>query len=278
MRIPSCKSLDIEQFDATGPTFSASRNHLIPSLSSILLAASRVSIDIGSTFLEYRVTAKINQDYDGDEDDEGEGEDGEDDMMVKCIRIHASGDQFTGGFAMETLSWLLDNLHTPSFSLPVSLTIGEPDSSALIIERLSSTITYLELCLSGASAKTIVSYLAEPFNAVIDGMATLRWPLPNLTNISFQRCNDIEPEVILGCIQRRAGRGLSSEGRREHREELPAKLTRLRLPRGSSITELKRVFPDCIEWGGPELELELAREERRNRYIRSEEIISDSDE
>ncbi|KAG8998366.1 hypothetical protein FRB94_009875 [Tulasnella sp. JGI-2019a] len=270
MRIPSCKSFDVDHAEATSPTFTAAMSHLIPSLSSILLAATKVSIAIGSTGLGYKATAKINEDSNGDDEDDEDG------MLVQLIHIQASGDRFTHGPAVETLSWLLDNVHTPSFSPPISLTILELDSSyplILIMERLSSSITYLNLQLSSTSAKTIISYLAEPVKVVMDGTTTLRWPLPNLTDLNFKWCDFLEPEAVLRCAQRRAGRGLLSEGRREHREELPAKLTRLRLPRGSSIVELKRVFPDCMEWGG--LELELAWEEYRNR---SEEIITNTDQ
>ncbi|KAG8994918.1 hypothetical protein FRB94_009541 [Tulasnella sp. JGI-2019a] len=261
IRIPSCKSFDVDHAEATSPTFSAKMNHLNSSLSYILLAASGVNIDIGSTALRYEAIAKINED-----DEEGEGGEEEDGRLVQRIRIQASGDRFTDGFALETLSWLLDNVHTSSFSSPVTLNIRELAFSpqlTIIIDRLSSVITDLNLKLSGVSAKTIVSYLAKPFKVVTDGTITLRWPLPNLTDLSFERCNNIKSEVILGCVQRRAGRGLSGGWRRQ-REELPVRLTRLRLPRGSSIMELKRIFPDCMEWCGG-LQLQLQEEEERRR-------------
>ncbi|KAG9026193.1 hypothetical protein FRB95_009308 [Tulasnella sp. JGI-2019a] len=246
MRIPSCKSFDVDHAEATSPTFSAAMDHLKPSLSSILLTASRVTIGIRSTGLEYEATPKINEDDDDEEEEVG--------RLLQRIRIRVSGNRFTDGFALETLSWLLDNIHTPSFSSPISLHIIELASSpplTLIINQLSPVITYLNLELSGASAKTIVSYLAEPFKVVIDETTTLRWSLPNLTDLSFEGCNDLKPEVILRCVQRRAGRGLPLEG---SREQLPARLTRLRLPHGSSIVGLKREFPDCMEWCGLELE------------------------
>ncbi|KAG8983656.1 hypothetical protein FRB93_007096 [Tulasnella sp. JGI-2019a] len=256
MRIPSCKSFDVNHAEATGPTFSAEMNHLKLILSFILLAASRVSIDIRSTVLEYEAIPKIN------EDDDGKEEENEVAGLVQRIRIRAPGDRFTDGFALETLSWLLDNIHTPSFSLPVSLNIRELASSpplTLIINQLSPAITYLNLKQSSALAKTIVSYLAEPFEVVMDGTTTIKWPLPNLTDLSFERCADLEPEFIFGCVQRRAGRGLSLEGSREQREKLPAGLTRICLSHGSSTVQLKRLLPDCREWCGLEQQWEEAR-------------------
>ncbi|KAG8983664.1 hypothetical protein FRB93_007104 [Tulasnella sp. JGI-2019a] len=228
IRIPSCKSFNVDYTEATGPTFSTAMKHLEPSLSSILLAASRLRIDIKSTGLEYETIPKINE----GEEEEKVG------RLVQHIHITTSGDRSTNGFALETLSWLLDTIHTPSFSSPVSLDIRGLASSpplTLIIDKLSPIVTYLNLELSGISAKTILSYLAKPFKVVIDGAKTLRWPLPNLTELSVEGCGDLESEVVLHCVQRRAGRGLSSDGSRKQREELPAGLTLLHLPGRLSI-------------------------------------------
>ncbi|KAG9005642.1 hypothetical protein FRB93_009568 [Tulasnella sp. JGI-2019a] len=246
IRIPSCKTFDVDNFGVTGPTFSAGMEHLIPTLSSILLAASKLSIDIGSTALRYEATAKADGD---DEKEHGE-----------FIRILVSACLFIGNpgnsFSLETLSWLLNNVHSPEFSQPVFLDIHQIASSAPItpaIDRLSSVITKLKLGRTDASlVKTVLSYLAEPFEVVVDGTTTLRWPHPNLMDLSFEECDDLEPEVILACIQRRAGRRLSEEGRREYREEPPARLIRLRLPYGSPTAAVMQMFPDCMEWCGPD--------------------------
>ncbi|KAG9005640.1 hypothetical protein FRB93_009566 [Tulasnella sp. JGI-2019a] len=246
IRIPSCKTFDVEDSGATGPTLAAGMEHPIPCLSSILLAASKLNIHIGSTALRYEATAKVDR---GDEREHGE-----------FIHILASSGLFSGNtdnsFALGTVSWLLNNVHSPSFSQPVFLDIHQIASSAPvtpIIERLSSVITKLKLGRIDASlVKTILSYLAEPFEVIVDGTTTLRWLLPNLTNLSFEQCDDLEPEVILACIHRRTGRGLPLEGRCEHREELPAMLTSPRLPFGYSTIALMRIFPDLMEWSGLE--------------------------
>ncbi|KAG8981581.1 hypothetical protein FRB93_008535 [Tulasnella sp. JGI-2019a] len=165
--------------------------------------------------------------------------------------LRAEGDQFTEGFVLETLSWLLDNLHTLSITSPVSLTIRSivsPRAITHIIDPLSSVITNLNLDLTGP--KAIVSYLAEPFQVTIDGAIKLRWPLPKLTDLSFDWYDDLEPDLILGCIQRRAGRGLFWAGQSEGPEELPARLTRLRFPHRFSTAGLPEVFPDYMEWSG----------------------------
>ncbi|KAG9000678.1 hypothetical protein FRB94_005226 [Tulasnella sp. JGI-2019a] len=219
-------------------------NHLIPSLTSILLGSNRVNIGIASTTLEYEAIVEVDEDY------EGKGGN-----SSKHIIIHASGDQFTEEFALKTLSWLADNLHTPSITSPVSLNIGEITSSQAvthILDLLSSVITNLNLDLTDASSvKAIVSYLAEPFQ---DETTKLRWPLPKLTDLSFDRRDDMDPEIILGCIQRRAGHGLFWEGRSEGREELPARLIKLSLFHGSLSAEVLKMFPDCMEWSGLDLE------------------------
>ncbi|KAG8985270.1 hypothetical protein FRB93_005920 [Tulasnella sp. JGI-2019a] len=268
MRIPSCKIFHIINVEATGPTLSSSINHLIPSLTSILLTASMMNIDITSSTLEYEATVEV------DEDDEGEGGN-----TSKPIIIHASGDQFTEEFVLKTLSWLVDNLHTPSITSPVSLNIrGITSSHAMthIIDRLSSVITNLNLQLTDeTSAKAIVSYLAEPFQ---DGTTKLRWPLPKLTDLSFGGCDDLKPEVILGYIQRRAGHGLFWEGQSEDHKELPARLNRLGLPPGFSTAGLLELFPDCMEWSGLDPEdLEDDERHHRSRLIHVVEDISDDD-
>ncbi|KAG9005634.1 hypothetical protein FRB93_009560 [Tulasnella sp. JGI-2019a] len=236
IRIPSCRAFDVDESEATGPIFSAAMEHLIPSLSSILLAASKLSIHVKSGSLQYKATSKMGGD---DEKEYGD--------LAQRIHIQASGDFFPqhigNDFALKTLVWLLNNVHPPSFSQPVSLYISGIDPSQAIISaihQLSSIITKLNIGVS-SSAQTIVSYLAEPFEVIVDGTTTLKWPLPNLTDLSFERCNDLESEVILACLQRRAGRGLPPEGRCE---ELPARLTRLHLPFGYS---LKQMFSDCME-------------------------------
>ncbi|KAG8998604.1 hypothetical protein FRB93_013536 [Tulasnella sp. JGI-2019a] len=252
VRIPRCKSFNVDQARATGPTFSAAMEGLIPSMLSILLAVSKLSIHVGSTFLQYIATVEIDEESERERDRE------------QRIHIQASGEQSTSAFAFETLSWLLDNVHTPSFSIPVSLHISQITSSQAttpIIDRLSSSITKLELALDDASlAKTIISYLAEPFEVDVDGTTRLRWPLPHLADLSFMWCRDLEPVAILACVQHRAGRGSSSEGRREYREELPARLTRLRLPHRSSTEAVMGMFPDCMEWCGLDLEESLERD------------------
>ncbi|KAG8998603.1 hypothetical protein FRB93_013535 [Tulasnella sp. JGI-2019a] len=237
MHIPTCRIFDVNQVKATGPTLSAGMEGLIPGLSSILLAVDEK---------EYFV--------DGCEEEEKEKENG---GVTQCISIQASGDQFTSVFGFETLTWLLDKVHTPSFSLPVLLRISGITSSQVItptIDRLSFAIASLELALDDvSSAKTIISYLSEPFEVDVDGTTTLRWPLPNLTYLSFEWCKDLEPEIILACVQRRAGCGLSSRGGCEHHEELPPRLARLCLPRQSSSANIMRMFPDCMEWCGLDL-------------------------
>ncbi|KAG9039933.1 hypothetical protein FRB95_004405 [Tulasnella sp. JGI-2019a] len=244
MRVPRCKIFNVNQPRATGPILYAAMEGLIPSLSSILLAASGLRISIASASLQYTATTEMDED-----DEDQEQRDGE-------IHIQASGDQFASPFALETLSWLLDNVHTPSFSPPVSLIISQITSQAItpIIDRLSSAITELGLALDDtSSAEVIISYLAEPSEVDVDGTMMLRWPLPNLIDLDLERCRDLKPEVVLACVQRRAGRGFSSEGRREHCEELPARLTRLRLPYQSSTAALVEMPPDCMEWCGLEL-------------------------
>ncbi|KAG9028511.1 hypothetical protein FRB95_006372 [Tulasnella sp. JGI-2019a] len=275
MRISSCKIFCVNDVEATGPALSSAMDHLIPSLTSILLAASRVGIDITPTTLEYEAIEKV------DEDDEGEGEN-----SSKRISINATGDQFTESFALETFSWLLDNLPTLLISSPVSLNIRETDSSHAIthiIDQLSSVITNLNLGLT--DAQIIVSYLAEPFQVIIGGTTELRWPLPKLTNLSFEWCDDLEPEIILDCIQRRAGRGPFWGGRGEQREELPARLTRLTLPHGSSTERLMQIFPDYMEWSGLEREDGLSDRDRDQlsespplRKRRTEHGFSDDDD
>ncbi|KAG9034809.1 hypothetical protein FRB95_012502 [Tulasnella sp. JGI-2019a] len=251
MRIPRCKSFGVTQVGATGPAFTAAMEGHIPSLSSILLAASELSISITPTFLEYITTATAEI----DDDDEQQQRYGE-----QRIHIRASGDPFT---SLETLSWLLDNVHILPFSLPISLNISQITSQAIMptIGRLSSAIAELELALDDASSvKTIISYLAEPSKVDVDGTTMLRWPLPHLKDLSFRLCHYLEPGVVLACVQRRAGRGLSLEGRGEHCEELPARLTRLCLPQGSSAAAVMGMFPDCMEWCGLELEQPLERD------------------
>ncbi|KAG9028052.1 hypothetical protein FRB95_006884 [Tulasnella sp. JGI-2019a] len=200
-------------------------------------------IDITSTTLEYKAVAKI------DEDDEGE-----DGGFPQRIHIQTS----INPFVLGTLSWLLDNIHHPSFSSPVPLNIREiasPHVITPIIDRLASVITELTLGLTDvSSAKTILSYITEPFQVVIDGAAKLSWPLPKLTDLSLEQCSDLEPEFIMGCIQRRAGHGTSLEGRPKHQEELPSKLTRLGLPYGSSTIGLLEMFPDYKEWSGLDMD------------------------
>ncbi|KAG9034643.1 hypothetical protein FRB95_012963 [Tulasnella sp. JGI-2019a] len=247
MRIPSCKGFCVEEVEAIGPTFSAAMAHLNPSLSSILRVVKDVHIKINSNSLDYKATTTVEED--GYED----GLDG----SAECIYIRASGDRFTSDFVLETLSWLLDNVHTPSSLSPVYMQISSiPSSDALmvVIDRLSPVIRSLDLALSSAAVKTILSYLAEPFKVVVDGTTTLRWPLPNLTEFNLYNCGDIEPEVSLACIRRRAGRGLFPDGSQEHHKTLPARLVKLqlRLPRMSSSTDVMKMFPDCEEWCGLE--------------------------
>ncbi|KAG8992886.1 hypothetical protein FRB94_011211 [Tulasnella sp. JGI-2019a] len=122
MRTPSCKYFSIDHAKATGPTFSAAMDHLNPSLSSILLAARKVDIVIKCNALDYKATAKIDKD---EYDNESRMRDGD---LAQYIRIQASGDRSTDELALGALSWLLDNVHTPSFSLPVSLRISDTTS------------------------------------------------------------------------------------------------------------------------------------------------------
>ncbi|KAG9025410.1 hypothetical protein FRB95_010206 [Tulasnella sp. JGI-2019a] len=256
MRIPSCKIFDIGQYGATKPIFSAAMKHLIPSLSSILLAACRVNIRITPNVLEYKATTEI------DEDDDEEEEDGD---LVQRIHIQVFGDGLANDSAWETLSWLVDNVHTPSFSSPVSLEIRgitSPHVFTHIIDGLSSA-TKLDLSLTNISSiETIVSHLGEPSKTIVDGNTTPRWPLPNLKELSFRWCSkDLEPTVVMRCIQRRAGHGFSLEGMLEDPEKLPTRLTKLSFPRGSSTTEVMRMFPDCMEWCGLELDEEDSDEE-----------------
>ncbi|KAG9008873.1 hypothetical protein FRB94_012842 [Tulasnella sp. JGI-2019a] len=263
MRIPTCKAFDIYDTGATRPTFSPAMEHLIPSLSSIHLAASKLSIHISSTALRYEATAKIDKD-DGDELEKEE----EDSELVQRMHILAAADPFNmNSFILETLSWLLDKVQTPSSPSSVFLDIPEIDSPTItpIIDQLSPVITKLTVG-SASLAKIILSYLAEPSKVVIDGITTLRWPLPRLTDLSFERCDHLEPEVILACVQRRTGRELSSEESREHHKELPARLTRLRLPCECSTAEAIQMFPDCMEWCGLENDEEASRYYPRDLY------------
>ncbi|KAG8978000.1 hypothetical protein FRB93_011413, partial [Tulasnella sp. JGI-2019a] len=231
--------------EATGPTFFSILDHLIYNLLSILLATGGVDICITSTTLEYAATAGTNK------------EDEEDEEFSQCIHIQASGDQFTEGFILETLSWLLDNLYTPSISLPISLNIcGITSSHAIthIIDLLPSVITNLNLNLIGASSAQTILYLTEPFQVIIDGTPKLQWLLPKLMDPSFEMCDDLEPEIILGCIQHHAGCGPFWAGWSEHHEELLARLTRLILPYGSSTKGLMQMFPNYMEWSRLEQE------------------------
>ncbi|KAG8987577.1 hypothetical protein FRB93_004448 [Tulasnella sp. JGI-2019a] len=179
MRIPSCKIFDIDQAEATKPIFSAATKHLIPSFSSTLLV-NRLDIQLTSNALEYNAVPKIDQDC----DEEVDGKWG------RRIHIRAYGDQFTNDFALESLVWLLDNVHPPSFSSHISLDIFRIPSSpalTLTIDQLSPVIMELNLGLADSSfSKAIILYLAEPFRVVVDGTTTLKWPLPNLTVLSFE--------------------------------------------------------------------------------------------
>ncbi|KAG9034653.1 hypothetical protein FRB95_012974 [Tulasnella sp. JGI-2019a] len=254
MHIPSCKIFDVEQIGATKPIFSAATMHLIPILSSILLAASRVDIYIDST-LHYDAAAKIDEEEDDEGEDEDEEQDEENDgRLLRRIHIRVEDDQDTGGFALETLSWLLANVHTPEFSSPVSLCIDDitsPHASIPIIDWLFSVTTDLIISLNDtSSAKIIVSYLAEPLEVVVDGTTTFRWPLPSVTHLSFEyRHSNLKPKVIMRCVQRRVGRGSFSIQRGEG-EGLPARLIKLRLPRSSLAAGVMQIFPGCKEWGG----------------------------
>ncbi|KAG8987586.1 hypothetical protein FRB93_004458 [Tulasnella sp. JGI-2019a] len=230
MRIPLCKTFDVDQFGTTGPIFFASMDHLIPSLSSILLAASALSIRVAYNTLEYIAFGKI------DEDEEEDAKCGE---LAQAIRIRASGEQFNESTSLEALSWLLDNVHPSSFSLPVLLEIFRQPTSphvlTLLMDRFSPVITRLAF---DQTAETIISYLAEPSKAIVDGTITLKWPLPNLTHLYIDYDTGLEPGVVLACVQRRAGRGLSSKGKRGCREELPATLIKLSLPCRTSTAEV----------------------------------------
>ncbi|KAG8987591.1 hypothetical protein FRB93_004463 [Tulasnella sp. JGI-2019a] len=163
MCIPSCKTFNIHQ---AGTNFSAAMDHLIPTLSSIFLSASRVCIDITPTTIKYETTTEINETEEVDSD------------LAQKIRIKASNDRFVDRSAMETLSWLVDNIHTPSFYSPVVLTIFEPHSLNAIsptIYQLSSAITELHFSqVDLSSVKIIASYLAEPFEVIVDGVIVLR--------------------------------------------------------------------------------------------------------
>ncbi|KAG9034629.1 hypothetical protein FRB95_012949 [Tulasnella sp. JGI-2019a] len=161
--------------------------------------------------------------------------DGGDEQMADRLHIIFSANSFNeNNAALDTLSWLLDNVHVPSFSLPVFLTISDIKSSHAImstLDRLSSVITALDLSFDDTSvSEAILSYLAEPFEVVAGGTTMLRWPLPNLTDLFVEWCNGLESEVGMSCVQRRAGRGVSSKLGRQYREELPAKLSKLRIP------------------------------------------------
>ncbi|KAG8986233.1 hypothetical protein FRB94_003034, partial [Tulasnella sp. JGI-2019a] len=147
---------------------------------------------------QYKTTAKIDKD-----DKEQEQEQGNDKLAV-CIFFQHSGNWLTNPFTLETLSWLLNNVHTPSFSAPVSLKIsGIAYLQAIMhtIDQLSSAIKNLEFALDDASsAKAILSYLAKPFKVVVGEATTLRWPLPNLTELFFKQHNDLELEIVVTCI------------------------------------------------------------------------------
>ncbi|KAG9029720.1 hypothetical protein FRB95_004969 [Tulasnella sp. JGI-2019a] len=251
IRIPLCKTFDVDFADTPGHTPSPAVVHLVPILSSILLATRMVKIDMEFRTLMHRAMAKIDE----------EGKEG--DELAQRICIQALCDRFTDGFVLKTLSGMLDNVQTPPFPPPVFLRISRMTSShdvTFTMNMFSSFITKLDIELNAETVKTIISYLAEPVKDVVDGTTTLRWPLPNLMDLSFQWYDGrggLELKLILGCIQRRAGRGMSSEGRHEHHEELPARLIKLQLPRGSSTGGLARMFPDYKEWcGGVEPELE----------------------
>ncbi|KAG9029714.1 hypothetical protein FRB95_004963 [Tulasnella sp. JGI-2019a] len=245
IRIPSCKNFDVDQAEATGPTFSTAMKHLIPSLSSILLAVSRVNISITLDTLRYNATAKIDEDHEKEDNSN----------LDQFIHIQVSCNRFTDAFILETLFWLVDNLHSPSISSPISLIIRDITSSHAfmpIIDQLSAVITGLDLTIPDTA--TFISYLAQPSKVIVDGITTLRWPLPNLVHLSFGRCDGLEPEAILACVRHRAGREVSLEGRREHCEELPARLTTLYFPREYLTGRVMRMFPDFTEWCGLDLE------------------------
>ncbi|KAG8987605.1 hypothetical protein FRB93_004477, partial [Tulasnella sp. JGI-2019a] len=243
MRIPMCKTLHVNHDKPIGPAFSSETEHLIPCLSSMLCAASQLTIRLAASTLQYK-TAEQNA--------------GVDDQLVQRICINSSGDRFPrnngNNYALETLSWLLDNVHTPSFSSPVLLHVSDIDSPHVItsiMDRLSSVITEVHLALTDiSSSKSILSYLAEPFKLGVGETTTFKWPLPNLKELSVEWCRNLSPEIVLACVQRRAGRGL---GGRAYRGELPVTLSKLVLPEGSSTATVLRMFPDCLEWSGLKL-------------------------
>ncbi|KAG9001285.1 hypothetical protein FRB93_012212 [Tulasnella sp. JGI-2019a] len=208
-------------------------------------ASGGLFILVTPTTLKYDATAEI---------DHGNGQ------MEQPIRISYSVTPFQrNNGALDTLDWLLDNVHMPSFSSPVFLEISEMESSQAIIsilDRLSSVITMLELTrIDKSPSRAVLSYLAEPCKVVVGGNTTLRWPLPKLMDLSVEGCDGLGPEVVLSCVKRRSGRELPlKEGGIEHCAELPARLSELRLPRGFSARALMRMFPDCMEWSGLHLE------------------------
>ncbi|KAG8982704.1 hypothetical protein FRB93_007925 [Tulasnella sp. JGI-2019a] len=239
VRIPMCKTLRVDHDKPTGPTFSAETKHLIPCLSSMLCTTSQLTIRLAAATLQYEATGQTTE---------------ADGQSVQCICINSSNNRFTrnndNNYALETLSWLLDNIHTLSFSSPVFLHISDINSPHVIMsimDQLSSVVTELHLALTDISSKFILSYLAEPVKLGVGSSATLKWPLPNLKELSVEWCHNLSPEVVLTCVQRRAGRG---PGGRADREELPITLSKLVLPEGSSTATILRMFPDCMEWSG----------------------------
>ncbi|KAG9029718.1 hypothetical protein FRB95_004967 [Tulasnella sp. JGI-2019a] len=241
MRIPMCKSFDVDHDKPTRPTFSTVTEHLIPCLSSILHTTSQLTIRLAAYTLYYEATVAT---------------DDVDDRSVLRICFNSSGDKKVGKhYGLETLSWLLDNVHTPSFSSSTFLTISiiSPHVAITsIIDRLSSVVTKLRLDTLGPPSEAILSYLSEPVEVAMGGTTMLTWLLPNLTELFAEGCPFLQPEVVLACVQRCAGHGSSQRGH-EHRERRPARVSTLCLPRGTSTEELVRMFLDCSEWCGLDL-------------------------
>ncbi|KAG8988413.1 hypothetical protein FRB94_006462 [Tulasnella sp. JGI-2019a] len=132
----------------------------------------------------------------------------------------------------SSLEWLLDHCPQQSGSSPTSFVIASSTEDPFpqihhILDMLSSSITYLKVCIN-ALPNHVIQFLAQPRQ--IDGI--LQWPLPKLRSLSFKRCPRFDLWILVQMVESRLGHDVADESPQlQDQSRLPTTLFELELPR-----------------------------------------------
>ncbi|KAG9037806.1 hypothetical protein FRB95_004093 [Tulasnella sp. JGI-2019a] len=238
IRIPNCKAFAVSGKSGRGALFSASTEHLLHMFTKSIASADEVVIRTYPNEVFYSgVAAGLNPNTRG--------------PIVPIAVGHKDNDGPEAVF--NTLIWLLDHLHLQSTPLPVTLSIGNvstPYPILPVLDRLSPSLTSLDLHVTGKFCKQIMAYVSLPTEVA----GRLRWPLPNLKDLSFENCRNLKTADVVPWVRRRAG--LESIPRRDHKKEreLPVLLSQVTLSHGKTeatygiIEDLLKLVDRCVIW------------------------------